>query len=139
MPGRRLKFLVFDRVSFACKRRSFEPRVGAVALLDLRTSIASLINSFNLCKAFSRLVSWLRASCDLIITVPAGLIRRSFIFNKRSLYTSGNEDARISKNKCTAVETLFTFCPPAPCERIACNWISRKGMDTLEDTCNIHL
>jgi hypothetical protein len=33
-PGRCLNFLVLERVSLACKRRSFEARVGRVALRD---------------------------------------------------------------------------------------------------------
>ncbi len=119
--GRRLNSFVLERVPLACKRRSFDPLVGAVGLRDLLTCVTSRINSLNRSRAFSLLVSRLLDPCDLIITVPPRLILRSFISNKRSLKTSGREDARISKNKCTAVDTLFTFCPPAPCERIACN------------------
>src|SRR6186713_962229 len=34
----------------------------------------------------------------------------------------------MSKRKCSAVDTLLTFCPPAPCARIAVHSISVSGM-----------
>ena len=37
------------------------------------------------------------------------------------LDASGSDEARMSKRRCTALETLLTFCPPAPCARIALN------------------
>ena len=35
------------------------------------------------------------------------------------MISSGNDEARTSNRKCIALETLLTFCPPAPCARIA--------------------
>jgi hypothetical protein len=36
-----------------------------------------------------------------------------------SLQGPGSDEARMSKRRCTAEETLLTFWPPAPCARIA--------------------
>ena len=41
------------------------------------------------------------------------------------------DDARISKRKCTALDTLLTFCPPEPWARIALISISPEGMSKL--------
>ena len=38
------------------------------------------------------------------------------------------EEARMSKRRCTAEETLLTFWPPAPCARIALISISASGI-----------
>ncbi len=139
MLGRFLRFFVLERDPFAWSLFSLALRDGELVRRDLRTSMVSLISSFNRITAFSRFASCVRAEWDLIITTPPGLMRRSFLFNNFCLYTSGRLDAWISKNRWTAVETLFTFCPPGPCERIAFNSISSKGIDTLDDNCNISL
>ena len=46
---------------------------------------------------------------------------------------SGSEDARISKRRCTAEETLLTFWPPAPCARTALISISDSGIATVAE------
>ena len=48
--------------------------------------------------------------------------------SKRALMASGSEDAAMSKRRCIAVDTLLTFCPPAPCARIAVHSISASGI-----------
>ena len=41
----------------------------------------------------------------------------------------------MSKRRCIALETLFTFCPPAPWARIALISISLAGMVTPLEIC----
>src|SRR5690242_2743400 len=48
--------------------------------------------------------------------------------NSRSLTSSGSDERRMSKRRCTAFDTLLTFCPPAPCARVAESSISTSGM-----------
>src|SRR5215470_2286994 len=59
-----------------------------------------------------------------MITTPSAVIRRSLRAQSRSLIGSGSDDARMSKRRCTALDTLLTFCPPAPCARTAVHSIS---------------
>jgi len=44
---------------------------------------------------------------------------------------AGSDEALISKGKCTALETLFTFCPAAPWGRMAFSSISSSEMETF--------
>ncbi len=64
-------------------------------------------------------MSWLRVVWALITTTPSAVMRWSRSASRRSLTASGSDDARMSKRRCTALDTLLTFCPPAPCARTA--------------------
>src|SRR5262245_28740002 len=48
--------------------------------------------------------------------------------SSRSFTSSGSDEARTSKRRWTALETLLTFWPPAPCARTAVISISCSGM-----------
>src|SRR5512137_375806 len=61
-------------------------------------------------------------------TTPSAVIRWSRCARRRVLTASGSDDATMSKRRCSAVDTLFTFWPPAPCARMADHSISAGGM-----------
>src|SRR4051812_4414035 len=48
--------------------------------------------------------------------------------SRRSFTSGGSDEAWMSKRRCTAFDTLFTFCPPAPWARVAVSSISESGM-----------
>src|SRR5713101_6237390 len=52
-------------------------------------------------------------------STPSLEMRESLRLRSRSLQGPGSDEARMSKRRCTAEETLLTFWPPAPCARIA--------------------
>jgi len=64
----------------------------------------------------------------LMITTPSLLMRWSHSVSRRVRSSSGRDDAVISKRRCTAQLTLFTFCPPAPCARMAVISTSSGGI-----------
>ena len=51
---------------------------------------------------------------DLYLGNALRLMRLSRRARRRSLTPSGSEEAGMSKRRCTALDTLLTFCPPAP-------------------------
>jgi AcrR family transcriptional regulator len=55
-------------------------------------------------------------------------MRESRRASSRSFTSSGKDDARMSKRRCTALDTLLTFCPPAPWARMAVISTSDSGM-----------
>src|SRR5262245_1371541 len=73
-------------------------------------------------------------------TTPVRVTRWSPMRRRRSFTCSGREEARMSKRSCTAFDTLLTFCPPAPCARIAVISISFSAtrMLTLLDVEQLH-
>src|SRR3982751_1120248 len=50
---------------------------------------------------------------------PSSLRRRSGRASRRALTSSGSDEAATSKRRWIALDTLLTFCPPAPCARTA--------------------
>ncbi len=54
-------------------------------------------------------------------TTPSVVMRESDSASRRAFTSSGSDDAGTSKRRCTALDTLLTFCPPAPCARTAVN------------------
>jgi len=69
--------------------------------------------------------------CALMMTTPSAVIRRSLCASRRALTVSGSVEPRTSKRRCTAFETLLTFCPPAPCARTAVSSTSSGAMRRL--------
>src|SRR5271165_828454 len=63
-----------------------------------------------------------------MMITPSAVMRRSLRAQRRALIGSGSDEARTSKRRCTALETLFTFCPPAPCARTAVHSISEGSI-----------
>ena len=116
---------------FAFNLLVFEAAVGLVFLRgfgginDFRTS------STNLRRASSRFCSWVRKRRASISSSPSEVARFPARASSRVLASSGSEEACTSNRNCTAVATLFTFCPPGPAERMKSKCSSRSSMDKL--------
>ena len=107
--------VTLPRVALICPRKTLlftrcmrALKVGRVALRGFTGLAASATNSCNLAMASARLPSWLRELCALMTTTPSAVMRWSDSANNLSYTSSGSEDARMSKRKCTALDTLFT-------------------------------
>src|SRR5690242_1385597 len=64
-------------------------------------------------------------------TTPVRVTRWSPARSSRSFTCSGSDERRMSKRRCTAFDTLLTFCPPAPCARTAVSSTSDSGITTM--------
>ena len=116
------------------RRRRFEPIVGRVGR-RVRGGFATLLtSSARRASASCRFMSWLRDVCALMTTTPSAVMRWSDRASSRSFTGSGSDDARMSNRRCTALDTLFTFCPPAPCARMAVNSTSAGSMAIMGPT-----
>src|SRR5205807_377523 len=68
-----------------------------------------------------------RGAGALITITPVRVTRWSPQRSSRSFRSSGSEERRMSKRRCTAFDTLLTFWPPAPCARTAVSSTSLSG------------
>ncbi len=92
-----------------------EAFVGAVLCLFLGISLAFRIHSASLSKASLRFCSWVLNLLAFMIRTPLPVIRPPARRIIRIFMVSESEgEFRTSKRSWTAVETLFTFCPPGP-------------------------
>src|SRR5690606_36158101 len=66
----------------------------------------------------------------LAVTLPAAVRRRPASRRSCCLISSGKRLASTSKRSCTAVATLFTFCPPGP---------DARTNDSLSSLSSIHM
>src|SRR5580765_18363 len=64
-------------------------------------------------------------------TIPSSLRRRSWLASSRALTASGSDEAATSKRRWIALDTLLTFCPPAPWARTALISTSASSTTTL--------
>src|SRR6185437_15369951 len=112
-------FLTSLLADLPSNRLCLEPYVGLVALRGLGGTATLSTRACKREMASARLYSRLRLPCALMTTTPSDVMRWSLRANRRALMTSGKEDAVMSKRKRTAFDTLLTFCPPAPCARMA--------------------
>ncbi len=104
-----------DRTFFDSSRRVWDPRVGRVARRRTGGTAASRIIANSRSVASSRLRGWDRKRCALITITPSCVIRLPAIRISLVFTPSGRDgDPRASNRNSTAVETLFTFCPPGP-------------------------
>jgi hypothetical protein len=55
------------------------------------------------------------------------MVKHVTLASNVSFTSSGSDEARMSKRKCTALDTLFTCWPPAPCARMALSSTSWSG------------
>lgn len=76
------------------------------------------INSTRRTKASRRFCAWVRNRLASIIKTPSWVIRCPARRARRFRISTGSEDPATSNRNCTAVDTLLTFCPPGPEERI---------------------
>jgi len=128
VPRRRR--LTVPRRVLASSRRVFEPAVGLVALRGGgggRAASRSRASSFW--RASSRLASRMRWRSAVMISSPSRVIRRPA--RAASLcFTASDKlgDAIAAKRSCTAVSSLFTFCPPGPEAREKLSFSSCSAM-----------
>src|SRR5690606_38288185 len=113
-----------ERRVLASRRFSREASVGRVGLRLRGTCAAAATSAFSRASASARFISRLRCDCALMTTTPVRVTRWSPRRRRRSLTAGGSDEERTSKRRCTALETLLTFWPPAPCARTAVSWTS---------------
>jgi hypothetical protein len=115
------------RTFFALIRRSTDPRVGFVGRRFFGTTVARFTRSASRSRAISRLRAWDRSSDTWITTAPSFVQRRPASRLSRRFTGSGRlGDRSASKRSSTALDTLFTFCPPGPEARVKLSVISQS-------------
>lgn len=113
--GRPRPFFVCPRSAFSVSRRSFDPSVGRLAFRRFGTISACATNSSRRARAAARLPSCVRCSLAVITSIPSCVNRLPASTRSRARTASGKVgDRSTSKRNSTAVDTLFTFCPPGP-------------------------
>ena len=120
--------LIWPRLTFESMRFRCDPKLGRVAFLFLVTVAALLTSAWSRPNASALFWVKLLLIWALITMIPPLVTRWSFSVNNRAFIKSGREDDEIQNRRCTAVDTLFTFCPPGPCARIAVIWTSDKSI-----------
>ena len=96
--------------------------MGLVATRFFGATVAAATSATRRWRASSRLRSWVRKRCALSTSTPSAVMRRSRRASSRAFTSAGSEgELAMSKRSSTAVETLFTFCPPG----------SPSGMDRV--------
>ena len=106
-------------------------RSAASACATGGTSAALATSAFSRSSASRRFRSWLRWRCALMTTTPSSLRRRSCSASSRALTASGSDEAATSKRRWIALDTLLTFCPPAPWARTALISTSDSSTTTI--------
>ncbi len=102
------------RKAFVRRRFLWDARVGLVGTRSAMGVQARSSRSWSLRRASAVLAGKLRCAWALMTTTPWALMRLSGHFNSLALASSGSEDAATSKRRWAALDTLLTFCPPAP-------------------------
>src|SRR5690606_9077279 len=117
------------RRAFAFRRRRSLPAVGFVAMRRFGATSAARMISARRSRAISRLRAWLRVSSARITMAPSSVQRRPASRFSRALTAGDRCGLRSASNRSsTAVETLFTFCPPGPEAREKVSVISQSAM-----------
>lgn len=124
-------FFVSARWALLSSRRNLDARVGCVARRGTGGCATLLTNSCNRANASSLLASCVRKLCAFRMITPSAVIRLSFNAMSRSLTAFGSDDCGTLNRRWMAVDTLLTFCPPAPCARIAETSTSRSSISTI--------
>ncbi len=99
-------------------RLSFEANGGLVRRRGFGFVAALRINSTRRSNASRRFWAWVRCRLASIIKMPSWVIRCPARRVRRFRTSSGSEEPARSNRNCTAVDTLLTFWPPGPEERI---------------------
>ena len=133
--------LILPRLTFESMRLRCDPKLGRVAFLCLAAVAALLTSAWSRSNASALLCAKLLLIWALITMTPPLVIRWSFSASSRAFIQSGKEDVEIQNLRCTAVDTLLTFCPPGPCARIAVIWTSDKVIRNIGFSvpCSSHL
>src|SRR5580704_14635416 len=110
-------------------RRSFDPLVGRVFLRIFGSTRAARIMASRRSSAARRFWSWLRSLMDLNRMLPSSMSFWPASRRRRFLTVTGSVAFCGSKNlSCAALDTLLTFCPPGPDERMNFHSNSSSGM-----------
>ena len=109
-------------------RRSRAAAGGLVARRRSGGCAARRIRSKSRASASSRLRACARWRCAVMTMTPSRVRRDPARRSSRPRTSCGSEgDRRASKRSCTALATLFTFCPPGPDARTKDSVISRSS------------
>ena len=104
-----------------------EPAVGRVLRRRLGGTAARRIRSARRSRASSRFCAWVRCRRASITTTPSAVTRLPANASSRSRTSGASAADRFASNRsCTAVATLFTFCPPGPDARTKRSSISES-------------
>ena len=131
------RFFSLDRLILLSTRFFLAVAEGRVGFLFFRVIIVRRMMSARRCRASSLFFSRLRNCCALMTRMPSLVRRRSRSLRRRDLHSSGREDLFISKRRWTALDTLLTFCPPAPWARIGVISTSWSARDNDGVICNV--
>ena len=89
-------------------------------------------------RASRRLASRVRKRRAVMIKAPPAVTRAPRLLSNRSRTSGGRAgEPATSKRSCTAVATLFTFCPPGPRLRMKRSASSSSGMVRPDVTCTM--
>ena len=106
-----------------------EPAVGRVLRRRLGGTAARRIKSARRSRASSRFCAWVRCRRASITTTPSVVTRLPASASSRSRTSGASAADRFASNRsCTAVATLFTFCPPGPDARTNRSSISESSI-----------
>jgi hypothetical protein len=130
-------FLTSLRCFFPSIRRSLDALVGLVLTRNFGTMVACLISCTSRARASDLLASWVRNRSAKMISTPNFVSLEPASFSSRARTGSDKfGEPRTSNRSSTAVETLFTFCPPGPDERTK---LSCSSASSIEIVCVIRI
>jgi hypothetical protein len=122
--SRRMRF-ISPRFRLVSSRRKVVAWVGLVLWRALGGSHACWMSRTNRFRAAWRLRSWERYWRASMINIPSDVSRLPASLIKRCFTSCGKEGEFSTLNRnWTAEDTLLTFCPPGPGERMKANSIS---------------
>ena len=118
-----------DRCRLDSTRRSMDPAVGRVLRRRLGGIAARRIKSARRSRASSRFCACVRCRRASITITPSAVTRLPASASSRSRTSGASAADRLASNRsCTAVATLFTFCPPGPDARTKRSSISESSI-----------
>jgi hypothetical protein len=121
--------LISLRFRLDSSRRSIEAWVGLVLCRGLGGSTAFWMRCIKRSLAAQRFRSCERYCLASMIRIPAEVMRLPAILAKRCFTSSGKDEVSWTFNlNWTAEDTLLTFWPPGPGERMKTNSISCSSM-----------
>ena len=118
-PADRRNRLTAPRRRLLSRRRSFALCDGLVLRRTFGFLAAFLMRPIRRPRTSTRFCSRVRKRRPSMIKTPLSVMRLPAMRPRRARTSSGRFGERCaSKRSCTAVRTLFTFCPPGPEERM---------------------
>ena len=114
------------------RRLTFDPRVGLVFVRGFGFSAARRTSSTSRPTASWRFATWVRCRLAWMMSTPSSVMRFRARDIRRCRTSSGREgEWATSKRSWTAVDTLFTFWPPGPEERMNSSSNSRSSIEIV--------